>query len=106
MRLLARSGLRAKARGLPRHLSVSATFVNIKQHPACCVAILGAHPHLIAMMPTIDDYMQALERAWDRATPSRAVVERDYVQRELRRQLEQSDCAPPRVPLRLRLVRA
>jgi hypothetical protein len=53
---------------------------------------------------TIDEFMRTLERAWGHALPAHEVVERDEMQRELRRLLEAYE-PRPRAPIRLRLVR-
>jgi hypothetical protein len=57
-------------------------------------------------MLTIDDYMHAIERAWDRAYPGREAAERDHVLRELRRLLEAREYKRARArTIRLRPVR-
>jgi hypothetical protein len=48
--------------------------------------------HFIAM--TIDEFMRTLERAWEHALPGHEAVERDEMQRALRRLLEAHEPRP------------
>jgi hypothetical protein len=53
-------------------------------------------------MPTIEEFMHAIEAAWVRALPGHEAADRDELQRALRRLLE----AEPRTraPIRVRLM--
>jgi hypothetical protein len=62
-------------------------------------------------MMSIDEFMRAVERAWDQALPGHQATERDAVLRAVRRSLEARDHVPAdahhrsKVPARGPLIR-